>query len=565
MPNLPAPCLIVAVAAALLLPAGPAAAQSAAARDAAVDSIFAPWNRTDSPGCAVGVYRDDRIVYARGYGMADLERRVPITPATVFDIGSTSKQFTAAALVLLAQQGRLTLDDDVRRYVPELPDHGAPITIRQLLNHTSGLRDYIGLLTLGGARIDDVTTVEDALSVIVRQRALNFAPGSEYLYSNSGFFLASVIVERVSGMTLRDFAAAHLFGPLGMTRTHYLGSYDDIVADRAQAYAPRPGGGYGLSVSRWLQTGDGAVFTTVEELLAWDRNFYAPRVGGADLNVRLHERGRLTNGDSIPYALGLIHGTYRGRRTVSHGGSWGGYRAELLRFPEHHFSVAVLCNLGSIDPSRLAQRVADAHLADVLAPPAATARTARSAVRPVDVPAAALRGWTGIYRQPATGALRAVDLEEGVLVVTAGPRLRLRPFARDRFDVVDAPVAVEVRFEAAAGDRARRLHWLAEGQPPQVFEAIRVATPSPRELEAYAGAFTSEELEATYRLRVDGDALVLRRRGAPEARLQPLETDVFQAGGMTLRFERDAAGTVTGFRLDIGRVRGLAFERAVSS
>jgi CubicO group peptidase (beta-lactamase class C family) len=338
----------------------------------AVDAIFSAWSTDTSPGCALGVYGDGRMIYSRGYGMADLERRVPITPHTVFDIGSTSKQFAAASIVLLAQDGKLSLDDDVRRHIPELPQYERPITIRHLLHHTSGLRDYIGLLTMGGHSIDGVTTPQDALDAIVRQKQLNFAPGDEHLYSNSGYFLLSVIVERVARQSLREFARQRIFEPLQMRRTHYLGSYNDVVPDRALAYTP-VAGGMRHDMSRWLQLGDGAVFTTVEDLLLWDNNFHDPKVGGTALLDALHQRGRLSNGDSISYALGLGHGHYRGARTVSHGGSWGVYRAELLRFPEQRFSVATLCNLGTINPTPLAQRVADVFLADVLQPAVATA------------------------------------------------------------------------------------------------------------------------------------------------------------------------------------------------
>jgi CubicO group peptidase (beta-lactamase class C family) len=465
--------------AALALSAGvasPLAAQAGPVpREAQVDAIFAMWDRPDSPGCALGVYRDGGIIYARGYGMADLERRVPITAHSVFDIGSTSKQFAAASMVLLAQQGRLSLDDDVRDHVPELPAYSRTITIRHLLHHTSGLRDYIGLLTLAGARTDDVTTAHDALDIIARQRQLNFEPGDEHLYSNSGYFLLSLIAERASGQSLRDFAREQIFEPLGMTRTHYLGSYDDIVPDRALAYSPRGGGGLRTDISRWLQLGDGAVFTTVEDLLHWDRNFYHPQVGGESLLTELQTPGRLESGSALRYALGLMIGEYRGQRTVSHGGSWGGYRAELLRFPDQHFSVATLCNLGSIRPGQLATRVADIYLADVLAPAAAT---------PAATPAVA-------------------------------------------------------RTAAAA----------AEPAPPRAALL---------ELE---GTYHSEELQTSYRIVAHEGTLTLQRRGMPAQPLQPVASDEFAAGSMALRFTRGADGAVTGYLLDLERIRDLRFHR----
>ncbi len=330
--------------------------------DVRVDEVFAAYDHSDAPGCAVGVYRDGRILYARGYGLADLERRVSTSPATVFDIGSTSKQFTAATILLLEQEGKLSLDDDVRRFLPELPVYDRPITLRHLLHHTSGLRDYIGLLRLAGMRYDDVTTPDDALQMLVRQRALNFAPGDEHLYSNSGSFLLSLDVERTAGRSLREEARDRIFAPLGMTHTAYLDSYDDVITDRALGYEPRDSG-YRTDMPRWLQLGDGAVFTTVEDLLHWDENFRTTRVGGPAMRDALLTRGQLANGEVLNYALALMHGEHRGLATVFHGGSWGGYRAEFLRFPEQRYGVAVLCNRSDADPSTLAMAVAEIHLA----------------------------------------------------------------------------------------------------------------------------------------------------------------------------------------------------------
>jgi CubicO group peptidase (beta-lactamase class C family) len=546
----------------LLLPAAASAQDVIGTRDARtarVDSLFAQYDRVDAPGCAVGIYRDGQIAYARGYGLADLERRVPITPRTVFDLGSTSKQITASSILLLAQDGKLSLDDDVRRWIPELPQYQRPITIRHLLHHTSGLRDYIGLMTMGGARIDDVTTEEDALAAIVRQRELNFAPGDEHLYSNSGYFLLSVIVQRAAGMPLRQFARERIFTPLGMTRTHVLDSYDDVVPDRALAYAPRRGG-YRTDVSRWLQTGDGAVFSTVEELLAWDSNFYDPRVGGQGLLTELHTVGRLASGNELEYAAGLGVSRYRGQRVVMHGGAWGGYRAELMRFPDARFSAAVLCNVASSDPSRLARGIADIYLEDRLEPasappaPAAAQAAADPAAPAVQVAPERLQALAGMYRDPATRATRTLTMDGGRLYVGASNRFELRPVSETEFQAVDAPVEMRVRFEPG------RLVWTQGGGEPQTFEKLALVTPTPEELAAYAGRYFSEELQATYTLAVENGTLTVHRRGGDPTPLRPLVRDEFSAGP-TLRFVRDAAGAVTGFMLDAGRVRNLRFTR----
>src|SRR5216684_595125 len=335
----------------------------------AVDEIFMDLTKAGSPGCALGVYRDGKMIYSKGYGLANLEENVPITPQSVFDIGSTSKQFTAASILLLEKQGKLSISDDARKYVPELPDYGQKITILHLLNHTSGLRDYLTLIDLAGINTGSVTTDEDALQIIFRQKALNFMPGSEWLYSNTGFFLLSVIVKRVSGKTLREFAAENIFTPLEMTHTNYRDDHSSLMANRAPAYDAKENGvGYRLNVSYFEQTGDGAVHTSVEDLLKWDENFYSGQIGGKGFTSEIQEQGRLNSGKVLDYAKGLRIADYRGLRTVSHGAAWGGYRAELLRFPEQHFSVACLCNLGSAGSSARAHRVADIYLASLMTP-----------------------------------------------------------------------------------------------------------------------------------------------------------------------------------------------------
>jgi CubicO group peptidase (beta-lactamase class C family) len=360
------------ILAALLIFMAPSGAAASAAEDkkaAAVDEVFADLTKPGSPGCALGVYHDGQIIFSKGYGLANLEENVPITPESVFDIGSTSKQFTAASILLLEKQGRLSVNDDVRKYIPELPYYGQKITLLHLLNHTSGLRDYLSLMDLAGINTDSVTTDEDALQMIARQKALNFAPGSDWLYSNTGFFLLSVIVKRASGRTLREFAAENIFMPLGMTHTQFRDDHTSLIPNRALAYDPNEkGAGYTLDVSYFEQTGDGAVHTSVEDLQKWDENFYTGKIGGKELLTEIQETGKLNNGKALEYAKGFFIADYRGLHTVRHGGSWGGYRAELLRFSEQHFSVACLCNLGDASPSNRAERVADIYLGALMKP-----------------------------------------------------------------------------------------------------------------------------------------------------------------------------------------------------
>jgi CubicO group peptidase (beta-lactamase class C family) len=428
---------------------------------AAVDEVFADLAKPVSPGCALGVYRDGRIVYAKGYGLANLEENVSITPASVFDIGSTSKQFTAASILLLEKQGMLSVNDDVRKYIPELPDYGQKITILHLLNHTSGLRDYLTLMDLAGINTDGVTTDDDALAIIARQKALNFAPGSDWLYSNTGFFLLSVIVKRVSGKTLREFAAENIFSPLGMTHTQFRDDHTSLVPNRALAYDPKEhADGYVLSVSYFEQTGDGAVHTSVEDLQKWDENFYSGQIGGKDFLARIQEQGKLNSGKVLDYAKGLFIEDYRGLHTVSHAGAWGGYRAELLRFPDQHFSVACLCNLGKADPSKRAHEVADIFLASSLKPKQEKKKEEEESKKKKDsikLTEEQIRNYTGDYWSEELGVVYRLGVADGKLKVVkvmdaagfprlnASPDAGLRSTGMDEFEAVGTPATIHFK------------------------------------------------------------------------------------------------------------------------
>ena len=412
-----------------LLALAPATAQrTSAAADtgthARVDRIFAQWDRTDSPGCALGVYHDDNIEYARGYGMANLELGVALSPQSVFDIGSTSKQFTAMSVMLLARDGKLSLDDDIRKYIPELPDYGKTITIRHILTHTSGIRDYLTLWALAGVDDADLTTDQDALDLLSRQRELNFAPGEQWLYSNSGFFLASIIVKRVSGKTLAQFAAERIFTPLGMTHTRFNDDHMSVIPNRATGYAPRDSGaGWATAMSNFEQTGDGAVQTSIEDMQRWDENFYSGKVGGAETIAAMQKTATLNDGKKQTYALGLMVDSYRGLHTVSHGGAWAGYRAELLRFPEQHFSVACLCNLARTNPSQLARRVAEVYLGDKMTPAAeanvvAAGRGTGASATGTWVPTASeLAPYAGRYESPELETSYRFTVDNGKLTL----------------------------------------------------------------------------------------------------------------------------------------------------
>ena len=543
---------VVAGAAALSL-AGPAAAQPLPDdQRQLVDKVFAAYDKGDSPGCALAVYRNGEIAYARGYGFASLEHQVPITPKTVFDIGSTSKQFTAFSILLLERDGKLSLDDDVRKHVPELQPMDPAVTIRHLLLHTSGLRDYLTLWALAGVKTENWTTQADAVRLAARQRRGNFPAGAEWLYSNTGYLLLGEIVQRVSGQGLREFAAARIFKPLGMTQTFFLDTHTEVIPARATGYGPREGGGFSVDMSNFEQVGDGAVQTTVEDLLRWDSNFYEPKVGDRALLERAQAVGALANGRKLDYAAGLMIGSYRGLPMVRHGGSWAGYRADLLRFPMAKTSVACLCNLGSTNPSALADRVADIVLASQLA---SKADIASPDSRPaVPVPAGRLESLAGFYENAATGAFRRLTVKDGALVAQGQ---RLKPVAPDRF-VPQAP-GVEFHFPPAVAGGGQEMRVIREGRDPELHR--RVDPPASAKFADFAGTYYADELDATWTLAVRDGRLTVQVLTDPPSVLTAVKPDVFLSDeGLVLRFEREA-GAVARATVQAGRVTNLVFVR----
>jgi CubicO group peptidase (beta-lactamase class C family) len=539
-----------------------------------VDGVFAKWDRTDSPGCALGVFRGGQVVYKRGYGMEDLNEDVHITPGTVFHVASMSKQFTAASIVLLAQQGKLSLDDDVRNYVPELADFGQKITIRNLVHHTSGLRDQWALLGLAGWRYSkDLITDEDVMSLLTRQRELNFKPGDRHLYCNTGYTLLGLIVKRVSGMSLREFTTKNIFEPLGMTHTHFRDDHAEIIKHNAVGYQQETGKPFEISITNFDTVGATSLHTTVEDLQKWDENFYQPKIGGAAFVQQMLERGKLNNGEQLDYAFGLVIGKDKGLPTVDHGGADAGYRSDMTRYPEQHFSVAVLCNSAEADPSRLASQVADIVLAkEIKAAEAATPVTepaARSTTgTTVALTAEQMLAFTGLYWNREDDEFDRIFVKEGQLKVDGGDDepLVLKPFEESRFHIADKPWGdeVEIHFVAASRDKPRRIEETFGGGQPLVYEATEGASPSGAELADYAGAYVSAEIDPVYRIVLDGDKLSLVRLKHEAEILRPAVRDVFTGEIGTVRFVRDANGHVAGFVLNAGRILNFRFTKRVN-
>ena len=530
----------------------PAIASGQNPSPAKIDAIFARFDHPDSPGCIVAVSRAGKIVFEKGYGMADLERDVSITPASIFHVASISKQFTAMAILLLEQQGKLSIEDDVRKYIPELPDYGKRITLRHLLQHTSGIRDQWTLLRMAGWRGDDLITEDDVMWAVTRQRALNFDPGAEYLYSNSGFTLLAVIVKRVSGHSLREFADEQIFKPLGMAHTHFHDDHTMLVPHRTSAYEPRQAGGWSVSIPVFDTYGATSLFTTAEDLLRWEQNFSTPVVGTPALLARMQQEGILNDGTRTGYALGIAVGTHRGVREIGHSGADAGYRADVERYPDQQLAVAALCNASNSNPGTLTRQVADLYLGAALAPEPSQARQAGT----VTLPAARLAALAGVYRR-STGDVMRLEVRDGKLWIAEGARTELLPLSESRFAL--RGVDGEAVFDSTPAGRALRLRR-GTGRD-QIFQQMTPFAPTPAQLGAFAGRYRSVELDTDVEIKATDSTLVLSERRPGSLVMRPVYTDAFRGGIGVTEFSRDASGRVTGFVVNAGRVRALRFDR----
>ena len=540
---------ILSFSACMLVAAGCSVHKKGSETERKVDQVFEAYDKPGSPGCALGVVRDGNFIYKRGYGEGSLELGVPLTPESVFYMGSVSKQFTAASVVLAAEQGYLSLDDDIRKYIPELPLYAKTITLREMLHHTSGLRDIFGLLSLSGRNAEDIHPTNELLDLVAHQKALNFEPGDEFLYSNTNYFLMSVVIRRATGKPLSQFAEENIFKPLGITHTRF---YDDrtvVVPGRVPAYEPREGGGFRVDWStNFDKVGDGGLMSSVDDLLLWDRNFYGNKLGKGTLLKEMQTQGVLNSGKKIKYALGLVISTYRGLPVVEHGGALFGYRTELMRFPQQKFSVICLCNLGTSNPGRFAEQVADIYLAGQLSSKIPVAIAAHVDLEP----------FAGLYRNLESHSTLEIAAKDGGL---AAYGMHFTPLGPGHFAAEEGP---EMKFASENGG-PMRLTLTADDTAPQILEKFEPIKPAAAELAQYAGVYTSSELEATYRLALNDGKLTLFNNWQEPATLDPSVRDEFQGpDGMAIVFRRNAASHITGFEVFAGRVRDIAFTKTAA-
>lgn len=530
--------------------------ETSAARSRA-EAVLARWAGRHAPGCSAAVSLHGAVIYRRGAGLANLEYDTPITPTSVFHVASVSKQFTAMSVLLLAERGLLSLDDEVGRHVPGWAGT-PPVTIRHLLNHTGGLRDVFLLTEMAAPGDRGLGTADWLVSLLTRQRQLNFPPGTEYQYSNAGYLLLADIVERVSGQSLRAFAQANIFEPLGMSQTFFHDDASMIVPNRATGYVRR-GDGFSIAIGFDSLVGNGGLFTTPSDLLRWEDNFVTPRVGTRALVRSMEAVTPLMGGGTSSYGYGLQIAEHRGRRTFGHGGGDPGASAYTLRFPDEGLAVAIACNLDEIDSLTPALDLADAFLGRRVSEPALTATP------PVALSTDQLSKLAGLYRDPSTQFLLRFSVRDRVLMGSAGAGAdggwAVAATSPTTFLIPGTPITIE--FQPDASGRGQALRVVGEKPQPIVLERLPDEfRPAGPDLMASTGRYTSTELDVVYTITRLDDALTLEIPNRKPIALQPIARDGFLASYLgVVRFERDAASAVIGFTVHSSGVRALRFDR----
>jgi CubicO group peptidase (beta-lactamase class C family) len=512
------------------------------------------------PGATIAVGKGSEILFSKGYGLAEPEYNIANTPKTVFHIASLSKQFTAFSIAVLVDQGKISLDDDIRKYLPELHDFGQTITIRHLIHHTSGLRDQWNLLALAGWRLDDVITRNQVLRLISHQTELNDKPGDEFNYCNTGYTLAAEIVSRVTGKSFADWTAENIFKPLGMTNTLFYDDHEKVVANRAYSFQVT-NSGIKKSVLSYANVGATSLFTTAEDLLKWSNNFLTMKVGNAKVMKMMEERGILNKGDTLSYAFGQDGGFYKGLMAFAHGGSDAGYRSFLIRFPDQKISIAILSNLASFDPGGLAYKIADIYLKGLLKEePKKVEEVVKANVQ---VNPEVLKTYCGQYElQP--GFVVTVRMEGEKLVVQAvgQPPLPMEAKSENEFEVQQ--IGGQIAFTRSANNEVNEFILTQGSNVTKAQRVIKEFDPKSVTLSDYTGVFYSPELETRYTIVLEGDKLKATHIRNEPCEMHPVadrnfSTDAWYMG--RIEFIKNPQGVVTGMKVSSGRVKNVKFDK----
>jgi len=524
-----------------------------------VDKIFENWDKSGSPGAALAVVKGKKVVYTQGYGSANLEYDIPITPKTVFHVASISKQFTAFAVTMLADSGILSLDDDIRLYLPDIPDFGKTITVRHLLHHISGLRDQWELLAMAGWRLDDVITKNHILKMVGRQKDLNFDPGEEYLYCNTGFTLLAEIVERITKKTFLDWTQENIFNPLDMTNTHFHENHEKIVKNRSYSYSPQEEG-FRKRVLSYANVGATSLFTTVEDMAKWVINFDSKIIANDTVMAQMHEQGILNSGEKINYALGLSIGEYKGLKTVGHGGADAGFRSQVVRFPEEDFTVIVLSNLSSISTNRLAMQVTDIYLAKKIKEEKSSKKKAERAS--VEIDPRILEFYEGLYQIRPDYVLTIKKQDEQLTVQGTGGR-KYDLYAESERLFFRRNANYEIIFEINNVGDITKITIRDNERELEGTKIVPVQLTS-EQLTEYTGEYYSSELDTFYRIVFEKDHFVATHRKHDDIPLTVITPDYYSGTEWffrTVHFTRDDNNHINGFLVTGGRVRNLRFTK----
>ena len=519
-----------------------------------IDNIFKNYD-SNTPGCAVAIMRKGEVIFKKGYGMATMEFNAPISSSTIFHIASESKQYVAFCMLLLEQQGKLSVNDDIRKYLDYVPDFGKKITIKNLIHHTSGLRDQWQLLANAGWQLDDVITQDHVIKLVSKQKALNFPPGEEMLYCNTGYTLMAEIVKKTSGLTLRQYCDSFIFKPLGMNNTHFHDDYREIVKNRAYSYSPKREGGYQNAVLSYSIVGATSLFTTVEDEIKWLRNYETGQVGGKALIERMYETGVLSDGKKLKYAFAISIDEYKGWKYIGHGGGDAGFRTYACRFPEQELGIVVFSNLGTINPTMLSFRIADAFLPQ---------KTVTEPVKGNPIDTNFLTRLEGKFYSHRGQELNFA-FDKGRLMSRApgqtsgGNEWKLTAAGPNRYEAA----GLYIIFNSMEG-RDSIQGFKVENQNGYQQFYRHPANPKKLEPADYVGRYYGEETEAFYTVVQKDSNLVLQHRKFPDVTLEYDAPDQFNNNNWwmsNIRFLRDNSGKVVAFEVNSGRVLHLRYDK----
>ena len=523
-----------------------------------IDSLFIGWNQPNHPGGVVGIQQNGKVVFQKAYGLASLEYLVPNTTGTQFNTASVSKQFTAMGIVLLHQEGKLSVDDDIHKYVPELPDFGHTITIRHMLHHTSGLRSLHALLGLAGWRGDDLRTNEDLYRLMEQQRDLNFTPGDEYLYCNTGFMYMAKIIETVTGEKFTDWMQQSIFTPLGMTDTYIEDQYNRVVPQNATSYYSSADEGFTRAVEYWDYVGSGNMHSTARDLLTWLSNFDNPSVGWEEHFAMLQTLDNFNDGTPNPYGFGIGTGSFHGKRLVSHGGSIGGFRANVIAFPEEELSIVILTNFSSANPGQKTRKVAG-----ILLGTEEIETTTNSSAEAIQLPKKALAKYEGDYWNDREKYSRKIYLKNDTLRYSRSESNEnaLVPVGKSEFAMLGVPNDLKIRFEEM--ENVMTMSVAAENESPSSFYRYEATEPTPDELKSYVGTFYSPELQTSYKIAMEGEELAAHHPRHGKLPMERVKKDVLEGEWPldVVEYQRDDSGNIAGIRVSNGRVRNLWLEK----